>query len=174
MGRRYAFWVDALLVVVTLGLYAPWWLWRRNEDLREDFRTLLLPGNGPLLLAAIACALASPSGFILKAPYVEKAFNAASVLLAAGAVFVLLRNGETVAETHRASWRMAPALVSGLFAAAFLTVLAGDVFPTLAVRGLAIALLASLPFAFYYAHEDLEGAHRHGDEAKRKAQPLTS
>jgi hypothetical protein len=176
MARRYTFWVDALLVVVTLGLYAPFWLWRRNEDLRADFPTMDLPGNGPLVLAGVVCAALSPAEFVFDAGLLGKAVNAASVLLIAGAVFVLASNGEAVAEAHRASWRMAPALVSGLFAGAFLCVLAGDVFPAMSVRGLALLLLASLPFVFYYVHEDLEGAHRSRDDARRAAPPppLTS
>lgn len=174
MARRLTFWMDALLVVVTLGLYAPFWLWRRNEDLRQDFPTMGLPGNAPLLVAAVACALVSPAEYVFDAELLGTALDAASVLLFAGAVFVLVRNGENVAEVHGASWRTAPPLVSGLFAAAFLTVLAGDVFPSWSVRGLALLLLASLPFAFYYVHEDLEGAHRFGSEAKEAARPSPS
>lgn len=156
MARAYpSFWMDALLVVVTLGFYMPWWLWRRNRDLSEDHPAFGLQDNLPFLAGGLLVSLVGTATGLLELPFLGSALVIAGILVFAAGVFILLRNGETAAEATRTLWRVPPAMGAGLFAAAFAAVEVGNTLPTYLVRGPALLLLASLPFVFYYVHEDL-------------------
>lgn len=156
---RNAYWMDALLVVVTLGFYIPYWFWRRNRDLREAWPELGLPQNVAFLAAGVTLSLLGSLTGFLDLPFLGSALVMAGVLVFSAGVFVLLRNGEAAAEGAGTSWRVPPALGAGLFGAAFVAVEVGNVLPSLLVRGPALLLVLTLPLAFYYVHEDLEDAH---------------
>lgn len=156
---RNPYWLDALLVVATLGVYAFYWLWRSNRDLRDAFPRLDLDENAGWVVAGVGVSLAGNLLAFSDLPLVPDALIIGGVLLCAAGVFVLLRNGETAAEAEQTPWRAPPALVAGLFAGAFIAIHVGTLVPSLLVRGPALLLLALLPFAFYYVHEDLDTLH---------------
>lgn len=161
---RNTFWVDALLVVVTLGFYMPYWLWSRNRDLQKAHPALDLQDNLAFLAVGFGLTLLATL-FAPTLAFLSATLHLAGILLFSAGVFVLLRNGEDAAATGPTLWRVPPALGGGLFAGAFAAIEAGNLIPSLLVRGPALLLLATLPVLFYYAHEDLEGVYL---EAERR------
>lgn len=148
-------WVDAVLVVVTLGLYMPYWLYERNKRLRETRPGLELPDNlwwlvGGLVLTFLGAWLAFGDAFW------SSALHLAAVAVFTVGVYILARNGEVAAEAAGFEWRMRPPLVAGLFGGAFALVQLGNVFPGFLPRALALTLLLSLPIVFYFVWHDLD------------------
>lgn len=159
MASRNPYWMDALLVVITLGFYIPYWFWRRNRDLQEAWPGLGLQENAWLLAAGLVLSLLGSATGLLELPFLGSALVMAGVSVFSAGVFLLLRNAETAAESAGTLWRVPPAFGAGLFGAAFVAVEVGNVLPSVLVRGPALLLVLSLPLAFYYVHEDLGSLH---------------
>lgn len=149
------FWLDALLVVVTLGLYMPYWFWERNRRLRESHPLLELHDNlwwlvGGVVLSLLAVWIAFMD------PYYSAGLQAIAIGVFSIGVLVLGRNGETAANAEGVDWAIPAPFIAGLFAAAFLMVQLGNVFTTFTARAFALLLLASLPVLFYRVWHDLD------------------
>lgn len=154
MERSY--WTDLLLVVLTLGFYMPYWIWKRNQEVREALPALGLRENAWFLGGGTALSFMGSYIALVGQPFAGSFFTIAGVLVFSVGVYLLASNGEAAATSLGLDWGMPPALFAGLFAAAFLAVEAGNIFPTLVVRVPALLMVASLPLVFYRVYEDLE------------------
>jgi hypothetical protein len=154
--RRFA--VEALLAVVTLGFYMPYWFFKRNQELCEIFHTLRLPGNAWWLSGGAAFAAwvrFTFGGFDLAA----SALSSLGIGVFIAGVYVLARNLETVADGLAVGPTVPPWLVAGGLGAGWIAVELGNLFPSPLVRGPAIVLLLNQPVIFYRLHRGLEAVH---------------
>lgn len=150
-----SFWTDALLVVVTLGLYMIYWFYERNKRLRESHPQLELADNlwwlvGGGVLSILGAVVAFTD------PFFSTLIQAVAIGVFSIGVLLLVRNGESAAEAEGLEWTIPAPFAAGLFAAAFLMVQLGNVFTGLAPRAFALLLLLSLPVLFYRVWEDLD------------------
>lgn len=154
MERSY--WTDLLLVVLTLGFYMPYWLWKRNQEVREALPALDLRENAWYLIGGTALSFVGSFAALLGTPFLGSVFTVAGILVFSVGVYLLAHNGDEAAASLGIEWHLPPALFGGLFAAAFLAVEAGNIFPSLVVRIPALLMVAALPLVFYRVYEDLE------------------
>lgn len=179
-----SFWSDLGLVVLTLGFYIPYWAWKRNQELREEFPDLALPdnlwwlvgGTAVSLLGAYVRGVAQASAEVVQAfggaydvaadVFLGSAMSVLGILGFSYGVFLLARNGEEAADAVGLDWRVPAGLFGGLFAAAFLMVEAGHLFETWLVRLPALLMVAAQPLLFYQVYEDLEDVEAMGIERR--------
>ena len=150
-----SFWTDALLVVVTLGLYMVYWFYERNRGLRSSHPELALRDNVWWLVGGVVLSLFGAYVAFMD-PFYSAGIQAVAIGVFSIGVLVLAQNGEAAADAAGIDWSIPAPFVAGAFAAAFLMVQLANVFTGFAARAFAVLLLLSLPILFYRVWEDLD------------------
>lgn len=168
---RRSFGRELLLVVVTLGLYMPYWLWARNDELRKRFGDGSLARNEVWLGAGIVLASFGRAVFGGSNEQIAAFVSIGGLAMFAYGAYLLAENAESVAILLGIEPRLAPWTFGVGIGGAFALVEAGNVFETWMVRGLALAALAALPYLFFLVHETLEDVR---EELAARVEPATA
>lgn len=147
---------ELLLAVVTLGLYMPYWLWARNDELRRRMGGLALARNEGWLAGGIVLATFARAVFGGSNELIASFLSTAGIVVFAFGAYVFAENVERSAESTGVPVRLPPWVFGAGLGIAFLGVEAGNAMPTWTVRGPALALMFATPFLFYAVHETLE------------------
>lgn len=140
---------DAGLAIVTLGLYMPYWFWRKNEDLRASFPTLTMPSNLVLVVSGAAIAIAGPAMFGWWAPVYAAVLNAIGLVLFLVGGYLLADNARAASELAGVDLGLDPRLFALGLGLGWFGVILGDLVPWWPLRATVILLLLTQPYWFW-------------------------
>lgn len=140
---------DVGLAIVTLGLYMPYWFWRKNEDVRALFPQTSLPGNAALLIAGTTIAIAGPATFGWWNPVGTAASSALALTLFLVGGYLLADNASEMARASGSEFSLDPRLFAVGLGVPWLGVIVGDFVASWPLRALVLMLLLAQPYWFW-------------------------